>query len=272
MTRLGLRRITFALLMILGVAVGRQHALDSARALFTLPGSAPISAHLAVLSGPLLTLPAVLLALLSRRVCEYAAARREPHLRDVGHYCGATGFQSPGDPVAVRRRGVLADGAARGGLSLAEPARADITAPTARRRETLRHSKSGEFRLLLGLLLVVGAYAGCARFLGGWQAFTLLGRDAGMAARLAIACGQLLLLPALACVLVSIRIAGCVLVGMAIVATASWGASSLGQGIWLSGTIAYIWNTSALMLLLGVGLLCLGRQNRTPFDPESGHP
>jgi hypothetical protein len=68
MTRLGLRRITFALLMILGVAVGRQHALDSARALFTLPGSAPISAHLAVLSGPLLTLPAVLLALLSRQV------------------------------------------------------------------------------------------------------------------------------------------------------------------------------------------------------------
>jgi hypothetical protein len=186
--------------MILGVAVGRQHALDSARALFTLPGSEPISAHLAILSGPVLTLPAVLPALLSRRgagllllggslislTSVIIGARQDSEaLAVLWPYVDAVTL-----PMALLGVGFFWLGQ---------------LGPIFRLRrledEPLDHSKSGEFRLPLVLLLVVGVYAGCARFPGGWQAITLLGRDAGMAARLAIACGQLLLLPALACAL-----------------------------------------------------------------------
>lgn len=63
-----LRRVTFAVLLGVGGIIGWNHLLIAGRALLSSPGGISRAWEVGVWSGPALTLPAVVLALFSRKL------------------------------------------------------------------------------------------------------------------------------------------------------------------------------------------------------------
>lgn len=68
MTTIRFRRLLFGLLIVVGVVLGIQHHLDAGRSLLSFPRGTPTHLYLAIYAGRFLTLPAVLVSLLSRRM------------------------------------------------------------------------------------------------------------------------------------------------------------------------------------------------------------